>query len=112
MTGEDAPRLHEAFLLSSAALHVHSHMHTEPAVSVVAAGKVVVGADCRVVAFVPQVTYLLTYLLTYFRCLTNKFSYRRGTYYFFFATCVGRVVGRLFFQAELLWRPAHARCPS
>jgi len=51
--GEDAPRLHEAFLHSVASLHVHGHMHTEPAVSIVAAGKVVVNADCRVVVFVP-----------------------------------------------------------
>ncbi len=51
--GEDAPRLHEAFLHSTASLHVHGHMHTEPAVSIVAPGKVVVNADCRVVAFVP-----------------------------------------------------------
>ena len=51
--GEDAPRLHEAFLRSSAALHVHGHMHTEPAVAVVAPGKVVANADCRVIAFAP-----------------------------------------------------------
>ena len=48
---EDAPRLYEAFLRSSASLHVHGHMHTEPVVAVVAPGKVVVNADCRVVAF-------------------------------------------------------------
>lgn len=51
--GEDAPRLHEAFMHSSARLHVHGHKHTDPAVSIVAAGKVVVNADCRVVVFVP-----------------------------------------------------------
>eukprot|EP00322_Chrysochromulina_rotalis_P014245 CAMPEP_0115853394 /NCGR_PEP_ID=MMETSP0287-20121206/13481_1 /TAXON_ID=412157 /ORGANISM="Chrysochromulina rotalis, Strain UIO044" /LENGTH=432 /DNA_ID=CAMNT_0003307469 /DNA_START=29 /DNA_END=1327 /DNA_ORIENTATION=+ len=51
--GEDAPRLHEAFLQSAASLHVHGHMQTDPAVSIVAPGKVVVNADCRVVAFVP-----------------------------------------------------------
>ena len=51
--GEDAPRLHEAFMQSSARLHVHGHMHTDAAVSIVAAGKVVVNADCRVVVFVP-----------------------------------------------------------
>merc|ERR1712166_872894 len=46
------PGLHdEAFLRSSASLHVHGHMHTEPVVAVVAPGKVVVNADCRVVAF-------------------------------------------------------------
>jgi hypothetical protein len=54
--GEDAPRLHEAFLQSNARLHVHGHMHTEPAVAVVAAGKVVVNSDCRVVVFVPPET--------------------------------------------------------
>jgi hypothetical protein len=48
---EDAPRLYDAFLRSSASLHVHGHMHTEPAVAVVAPGKVVVNADCRVVVF-------------------------------------------------------------
>ena len=48
---EDAPRLYNAFLRSSASLHVHGHMHTEPVVAVVAPGKVVVNADCRVVAF-------------------------------------------------------------
>ena len=48
---EDAPRLYDAFLRSSASLHVHGHMHTEPVVAVVAPGKVVVNADCRVVAF-------------------------------------------------------------
>ena len=48
---EDAPRLYDAFLRSSASLHVHGHMHMEPVVAVVAPGKVVVNADCRVVAF-------------------------------------------------------------
>ena len=48
---EDAPRLYEAFLRSSASLHVHGHMHTDPVIAVVAPGKVVVNADCRVVAF-------------------------------------------------------------
>ena len=48
---EDSPRLYDAFLRSSASLHVHGHMHTEPAVAVVAPGKVVVNADCRVVVF-------------------------------------------------------------
>ena len=51
--GEDAPRLHEAFMRSGARLHVHGHMHTEPAISVVEPGRVVVNADCRVVLFVP-----------------------------------------------------------
>ena len=51
--GEDAKRLHEAFLQSSARLHVHGHMHTDPVVSIVGAGKVVVNADCRVVVFLP-----------------------------------------------------------
>lgn len=51
VVNEDAPRLYEAFLRSSASLHVHGHMHTEPVVAVVAPGKVVVNADCRVVAF-------------------------------------------------------------
>lgn len=48
---EDAPRLYDAFLRSSASLLVHGHMHTEPVVAVVAPGKVVVNADCRVVVF-------------------------------------------------------------
>lgn len=51
--GEDAPRLHAAFLASAASLHVHGHMQTEPAVAVVAPGKVVANVDNRVVAFVP-----------------------------------------------------------
>ena len=51
--GDDAPRLHEAFLRSSAALHVHGHMHTESVVAVVAPGKVVANSDGRVIAFAP-----------------------------------------------------------
>jgi len=52
--GEDAPRLFELFMRSSAALHVHGHMHTKEVVSVVAEGKVVVNSDCRVVVLVPS----------------------------------------------------------
>lgn len=51
--GEDPKKLYEAFLTSSAKLYVHGHMHTEPAVSVVAGDKVVVNADCRIIVFVP-----------------------------------------------------------
>jgi len=51
--GEDAPRLLEAFMKSSARLFVHGHMHTEPAVSIVADGKVVANSDARVIVFVP-----------------------------------------------------------
>jgi len=51
--GEDAPRLFELFMRSSAVLHVHGHMHTHEVVSVVKEGKVVVNSDCRVVVFVP-----------------------------------------------------------
>lgn len=51
--GEDAPRLHAAFLASAASLHVHGHHQTEPAVAVVAPGKVVANVDNRVVVFVP-----------------------------------------------------------
>lgn len=51
--GEDARHILECFQRSSAHLLVHGHMHTEPAVSVLDNGKVVVNADCRVVAFLP-----------------------------------------------------------
>jgi uncharacterized protein (UPF0548 family) len=52
--GEDALRVAECFQKSSTQLHVHGHMHTDPAVLVLEdTGKVVVNCDCRVVAFVP-----------------------------------------------------------
>mmetsp|Transcript_21348 Transcript_21348/g.62215 ORF Transcript_21348/g.62215 Transcript_21348/m.62215 type:complete len:395 (-) Transcript_21348:1790-2974(-) len=54
--GDDAPRIFDEFLRSTARMHLHGHAHTDPVVSVVAEGKVVVNSDCRVVAFVPFVT--------------------------------------------------------
>lgn len=51
--GEDAPQILDYFQKSSAYLLVHGHMHTEPVVSVLDDGKVVVNSDCRVVAFLP-----------------------------------------------------------
>jgi len=52
--GDDAPRILECYKRSSAYLLVHGHMHTDPVVSVLEDGKVVVNADCRVVAFAPS----------------------------------------------------------
>jgi len=54
--GPDAPRLYEEFIKSPARLLVHGHMHTEPVVSVLEGGNVVVNSDCRVVAFAPPTT--------------------------------------------------------
>jgi len=52
--GEDPKRLFNLFMESSARLHVHGHMHTPEAISVVAPGKIVVNADCRVVVLKPE----------------------------------------------------------
>lgn len=43
--GEDAPRIFECFKRSTAYLHVHGHMHTEPVISVLEDGKIVVNSD-------------------------------------------------------------------
>mmetsp|Transcript_16679 Transcript_16679/g.25191 ORF Transcript_16679/g.25191 Transcript_16679/m.25191 type:complete len:476 (+) Transcript_16679:158-1585(+) len=52
--GEDAGRIYQEFCQSSARLLVHGHMHTDPVVSVVQDGKIVVNSDCRVVMFIPD----------------------------------------------------------
>jgi hypothetical protein len=52
--GEDPKRMYEAFHQSRAYIHVCGHMHMDSPVSIVAENKVVVNADCRVVAFVPS----------------------------------------------------------
>lgn len=52
--GPDSKKLYEMFNKSSARLHLHGHMHTEPVVAVLDNGKVVVSADCRVIAFLPS----------------------------------------------------------
>jgi len=51
--GDDPRRIYSEFLRSQACLHVCGHTHLDPPVSVVAEGKVVANADCRVIVFVP-----------------------------------------------------------
>ena len=52
--GDDPGMIYDLFQSSSSAkLHIHGHMHLDPAISILPNKKVVVNSDCRVVAFVP-----------------------------------------------------------
>lgn len=51
MRGEEPQKIYDSFVKSQACLHVCGHRHLDPPVYVVAEGKVIVNADCRVVVF-------------------------------------------------------------
>ena len=52
--GDDARHIYNAFRQSQACLHVCGHMHLDPPIAIVANGKVLANADCRVIVFVPS----------------------------------------------------------